>query len=199
MPNSAAAELRAEAIRKLLHLMVSAVPVLYARGLERRVLLPILGVCFAFAVLVEIARQRSPAIEKAFESAVGTLLREHERYSLTGATWLLATGLLALLVFERRPAIAALWCATVGDSAAALVGRSTAYFRAKQLRSGRTLIGSISCAAASFAGVWLLAGYTPISALAVATGAAIAERLAGRLDDNAMVTVTAGALAALLT
>ena len=199
MASGAVSDWRPEAVRKLLHLAVSAVPVLYAHTIGRGALLAVLGTSTAVALLVEFGRWVSPDVNGAFNRVIGALLRDRERRGLTGATWLCIAGFTALLLLDRRPAVAALWCATVGDPVAALAGHGLSRLRDRRRTAGKTIEGSVACAAVSFIGVWLLAGYRPLPALAVAIAAALAERYTCRLDDNATIPAVAGGLATLLT
>ena len=131
-----------------------------------------------------------------FERSFGAIERPHERRSITGATWLSLACLVAVLVFARNAAIAALWCATVGDPAASLSGKWVAGKSAEN--AGKTLTGSLACLTVSFGGVWMVAGYSPLSAAMIAAAATIVEAWPVRLDDNVRVAAAAGAIAQLL-
>jgi dolichol kinase len=105
-----------------------------------------------------------------------------------------------VVVLSRSAAIAALWCAAVGDPVATIAGRvwSTSGAAKSGEKGGKTMVGSLACAAASFVGVWMLAGYSPATAAVIAAGAAAAEAMPTRIDDNVRVTSAAGAIAQLL-
>ncbi|MFI5231234.1 MAG: diacylglycerol/polyprenol kinase family protein [Gemmatimonadales bacterium] len=192
--------LRHELVRKSLHIATAIFPVAYSLGAPRRTLLPLLVAVVAIALAMETARRTSTAGRAAFDRLFGTLTRAHEKQSVTGATWLALSCLVAVALLRREAAVAALWCATVGDPMAGIAGRLWA--RASTVRSpepGRkTLVGSLACATASFAGVWVLAGYALIPAVAIAVAATVAEALPVRLDDNIRVAGAAGIVAQLL-
>jgi dolichol kinase len=192
--------LRHEFVRKALHLVAAAFPVAYSLGVERIVLVWILAGTSTIALLIEGLRRTNSALGTAFERAFGVLTRQHERQSLTGATWLALSCLVAVLVLPRGAAIAALWCATVGDPAAAIVGRALTQNRENSaaVASRKTLAGSLACAAASFVGVWALAGYPPVVAVTIAVTAAAAEALPSRIDDNVRVVGATAVIARLL-
>jgi dolichol kinase len=197
--NTSPRALRSELVRKSLHLLAAAFPVAYALGTPRTLLEAALAVACAIALLIEGWRHMSASFEAAFERVFGALIRPHEKRSITGATWLALSCLVAVAVLSRNAAIAALWCATVGDAAAAIFGawakRSSTD---KDERAGKTITGSLACAVASFAGVWMLAGYPPVIAVVIAVGAALAESWPASIDDNIRVASAAGAIAQLL-
>ena len=189
-----------EVARKGLHLAAAVLPVIYALGAPRGALVAILAVASALALLIEGARRTSPEIGRRFDRVFGRLMRPHESRSITGATWLALSCLVAVVVLSRGAAIAALWCATVGDPAAALIGRFWSISRATPSygKAGKTFPGTLGCALASFAGVWMVAGYHPVLAAVVAVAAALAEMMPLAIDDNVRVAVAAGTIAQLL-
>jgi phytol kinase len=192
--------LRQELKRKALHLATAAIPVAYYLGTPRETVQTILAVASGTALVVEVARRTSAPFRALFFRRFGALLREREETAFTGATWLALSCLGAALLFSRNAAIAGLWCVTVGDPVAAIAGRTWKTFRTSSMETDgrKSLAGSLACAAASFVGVCVLAGYAPGAALAVACTAAAAEGLPGRLDDNIRVAGAAGAMAQLL-
>ncbi|MGH7656339.1 MAG: hypothetical protein ACREN6_16940 [Gemmatimonadaceae bacterium] len=169
--------------------------------MPRRTLLQLLSAVVVIAFATEMVRRTSTAGRTAFDRVFGALTRGHEKQSVTGATWLALSCLVAVALLSREAAVAALWCATVGDPVAGIAGRLWALARAARPSEPgtKTLIGSLACAAASFAGVWMLAGYAPLSAAAVAVTAAVAEAVPVRFDDNIRVAGAAGIVAQLLT
>ena len=192
--------LQREFVRKSLHLAAAAFPVAYSLGVDRVALVWALAATSAIALLVEGLRRTHATFAAAFARTAGSLTRPTERQSITGATWLALSCLFAVAVLSRQAAIAALWCATVGDPAATIAGRLwTAGRKAHEPHTGgKTLVGSLACASVSFAGAWLLAGYVPVFALAIAVAAAVAEGMPVRIDDNIRVIVASGAVAQLL-
>lgn len=193
---------RTEAARKVLHLAAIAVPVSYRAGAPRaRLVIFLLGVT-AIALVIEVLRRASPFVGARFDRAFGALLRAGERsggsatrsVAITGATWLAVSMLAALVLLPPAPAIAALWCVTAGDPAAALFG---VWWSSRQRVPGsaKTRAGTAACTIVSFAGVWSLAGFMPAVALAIGITAAIAERYSGSFDDNVTVVALAGFMA----
>jgi dolichol kinase len=192
-PEPVALTLRKEIARKALHLVLVVVPLAYARGLPRRTLLLALGALLAIAFVVEITRARSMWGRALFMKTVGPLLREHERASWSGATWLFASLFLVVLLLPRQVAIAATWAVTVGDAAAAVVGRGWSTWRRRggmgRVGEGKTVAGSLACLTAAFAGAVGVSHLSLGASLTGAAAAALAERPAGPGDDNIRVAV----------
>ena len=180
--------LRREVTRKALHLVSTAVPVSYAAGVSQRVVVWVLVFALAVALAVEIGRHRSDRARTVFDSALGSLLREHEWRGPSGATWLILALLVAAVLFPRDVAIAAMCAVTLGDAAAAIIGR--AITRAAVHR--KSFGGSAACFAASAAGAHAIAGFAWRDALIVGVLAAVAERPRRPLDDNLRIVIAVG-------
>lgn len=180
--------LRREVARKGLHLLSAAVPISYAAGLSRLVVIAALGVALIVAIAVEIARLRSERARMVFQSRLGVLLREHERYSSSGATWLIIALLIAAAAFPRDIAIAAMGAVALGDAAAAVVGRALAGSSA----GGKSFGGSAACFAASALSARGIAGFRWPEALIVGVLAALAERPRWPMDDNLRIALAVG-------
>jgi len=142
------------------------------------------------AFLVELTRRRVHLVRQAFHRATHPLLRAHEHERLSGATWLLVAFVLVVWLCPRSMAIAAMWAVAVGDAAAAVVGRWLGRHRLGA--HGKSLEGSLACAAATAAGALVVARLGPGAALAAGVAAAVAEWPTHPLDDNLRV---AGAVA----
>ena len=191
--------LRQEFVRKALHLAAAVFPVAYAVGAPRGALLVALAVTSAIALALERLRRTNARVGATFDRFFGAVVRPHERHSITGATWLSLACLVAVAVFARNAAIAALWCATAGDPAASLFGKWVSGKSAPAaVRAGKTLMGSLACLTVSFGGVWMIAGYPPLSAAMIAAAATVVEAWPVQIDDNIRVTAAAGAIAQLL-
>ncbi|MGZ8470402.1 MAG: hypothetical protein ACXW61_12450, partial [Gemmatirosa sp.] len=170
--------------------------VAYAAGLRRELLAALLGGALVVALAVEVMRRRMPGVRDAFERALGVLLREHERGRWSGATWMLIAYLLAVALFPRAVAVAAMLAVALGDAAAAIIGRWAGARRARRSPTpslaGKTWAGTVACGVATVLGALLVARLAPGAALACAVAAALAERPRGPLDDNVRVALAAG-------
>lgn len=186
-PEGSSFSLQREVQRKLLHLATAAVPIAYHYGIARSWIVGAFAAGTVVAFTVEWLRRNNAAVGARFSAWFGALLRPAERDGLTGATWLCLSCLVAVAFFPAPAAIAAMWCATIGDPAAAIVGRALSGHGGR-----KTWAGSAACLLFSALGVWWLTPVSPLVALAVGVGAAVAERPSGPLDDNVRVTALAG-------
>ena len=183
-----------EAARKSIHIQSALVPVAYALGVPRLVVVSLLGVMLAVAVVVEVARVQSPRVRGHFTRTFDPVLRAHEHVRVSGATWLIVAFLAAAVLLPKPVAIAAMWAVSVGDAAAALVGRWLG--RIQVFGSLKTLEGSTACAVATFIGARWLAELSWGACVAAAIAAAIAEWPGEPLDDN--VRIVAGVAGGIL-
>ena len=180
--------LRRELLRKSLHILSTAVPVAYATLLSRTAVVWLLGFALVIALAVEIARARSPRARATFDATVGALLRDHERHSASGATWLIVALLLAAVSFPRDVAIAAMCAVALGDAAAAVVGRAMARVAVHR----KSFSGSAACFAATVISARALAGFAWPEAVIAGILAAVAERPRRPLDDNLRIALAVG-------
>ena len=187
---SAASAMRVELARKSIHITSAAVPVAYAMGAPRSYALTVLGLLLLVAVAVEVMRARWVRAGAAFTRWVGVLLREREAARWTGATWMLAAFVLAVALFPRAEAVAAMWAVSVGDASAAVVGRWLG--RRRFGPAGKSVEGSLALAAATFAGALLVARLDAGASAAAAISAALAEFPTRPLDDNIRVALATG-------
>jgi dolichol kinase len=191
--------LRHELVRKALHLGAAVFPLAYAFGASRVLITVALAAVSTIAAVTELLRHTSATFGAVFDTRFGPLLRAREKTRVTGATWLAVSCFVAAAVLSRNAAIAAMWCATVGDPAATIIGKwVNNSSKPGDQDGGKTIAGSVGCAVASFAGVWMVAGYAPAIAIVIGSVAAVAESMPVRIDDNLRVATAAGAIAQLL-
>jgi dolichol kinase len=180
---------RRELARKGIHLLSAAVPLAYAAGLPRSIVVSTLATLAALAVAVELGRARVPAVRATVERYVGALLRDAERRGWCGATWMLLAFLAAAVLLPAPVAIAAMWAVAVGDAIAALVGR---WLGRHRLRSGKSVEGSVACGIATLAGALAVARLDTAPAVVAAVSATLAEWPHRPLDDNLRIVLAVG-------
>jgi len=142
---------RQEVNRKLLHGLIIILPLSvfygpYLFGLERDSLAFIAFLLFLVSSLVELLRLGNHSFGKWFYSAFGSMLRDEERKSLTGATYVAGATFLCAWLSTISEEFAACACLSLtlfilGDAAAALIGKSIgSIFIGK-----KTVEGAIGC------------------------------------------------------
>jgi dolichol kinase len=182
--------------RKAIHLSFLVLPLdllfqvlPWPRGRAQWTLLLILLASGALAL--DVLRLQERRVRRLFRDFLGGMLREHEELGLLGSTYLLLAALLAVDLFPRPMAAAALGFTVLGDAFAAIVGQ--AWGRTRVFR--KSLEGALGGLAACLAWAAFLAatGYLPWSiVLAGALVASLAEILPIPLDDNLAMTLMAG-------
>jgi dolichol kinase len=182
---------RRELYRKSIHVASVAVPLL-VWVLPRGPGLGLLGAAVAVALTVEWARFRLRWARYHFLRATRLLLRPHERTSIAGATHMAIAYLLALLLFPKPIAIAAMLYNGLGDAAAALVGKRWGRHR---VRWGKSWEGASAALAVNLAVGALVPGIPIAAAVAGGFAAALLEFLPLPIDDNPRVTLGGGAAA----
>lgn len=143
------------------------------------------------AVALDVLRIQDDRARRFFRQFFGELIREHERFNLLGSTYLLLAALLAIEIFPRPVAAAAVGFTVLGDAFAAIVGKAWG-----RTRLGRkSLEGLLGCLAACLAWASFLAlgGHLtwPVALLG-ASVASLVEFLPIPLDDNLGITLAAG-------
>ena len=185
-----------EVRRKSIHLTFLALPLAllfeplpWPRGrAEWSVLLIVAAVG---AIAIDVVRVHERRVGSLFRALLGGMLREHERWSLLGSTYLFIAALLAVELFPQAIAAAALGFTVLGDAFAAMVGRGWGRPRFFGKSVEGALAGFAACLAwAAFLG---LSGHLPWGVLlAGAAVASLVEFLPIPLDDNLGVTLFAG-------
>jgi dolichol kinase len=187
-----------ELVRKAIHLSSLSIPIIYY-FIPKSTALTILIPLTAAFVIVDSIRFFHHGSGELFQSYFGWLLRSHERNTsdtrrLTGATFVLLSATICVLVFPKIIVITAFAIMIISDSSAALVGR----------RFGRHpfLKKSLEGTAAFFLSALLVVAVAPkvlflpteylIGMIASLLGALV-EAASGSVDDNLSIPLTIGA------
>lgn len=188
-----------EMVRKAIHLTSLLIPIIYLQ-IDRRSAVLLLTAMTIVAVVIDVMLQRHPATRTILMPLLGRMLRPHETQGqhlrLNGASWVLISALLTVIVFPKIIAVTAFTVLIVSDSFAALVGRK--FGRRRFL--DKSIAGSVAFSVTGVATVmvyaqvyelpwtFLLAG----SAGAVAGAIAEAASVRLRLDDNLSIPLSVG-------
>jgi dolichol kinase len=187
---------RAEVGRKAIHLSFLIVPVTLVhpwlpwprtRG-EWTILLVLLVVG---AMLVDVFRIHDRNVRGFFRRFFGDMIRRHEQTALMGSTYLLLATLLAVDLFPRPIAAAAVGFTVLGDASAAVVGRAYGKIRFFGKTAEGALAGLVACLiwAAYLAGAGLLDVRVAVFGALVAS---LVEFLPIPFDDNLGMTLFSG-------
>jgi dolichol kinase len=188
---------RDEVYRKLIHLTSLSIPVVYyfiTMELALKILIPLTII----SVILDFGRYLFPKMGDFFYFIFGFLLREHERdhkkRNLNGATYVLISAVVGVLIFPKVFFVTAFAVLIISDSSAALVGRKWGKhkFIFKSLEG--TLAFFISACIVVLLSPKINGSFTEyfIGFVAAAIGA-IAENISyGWADDNLSIPLAIG-------
>jgi dolichol kinase len=186
--------MRRELARKAIHVSSAALPLLVWLA-PREAAIAVLAPLAAVAVAVDVTRLRWRPARYWMLRFVRPMLRHHERGRFTGATYMVVAYALAVAVFPKPVAVAAMLFNGLGDAAAALVGRRWGRHRTRWGKSWEGFAAGLAVnLAVALAVARLDPGLAPLPALVGALAAAALEFLDLPVDDNQRVTL-GGALA----
>ncbi len=182
--------LAAELKRKAIHLASLVIPLGYFASpaawyvwWERALLASVI-----LSLAIEVFRLNHPRSRHVFRHFFGELLRNHEEATLLGSTYLLIACLLSIHLFPKPVAVLALSFLILGDTAAAIVGKSVGRVRI----FGKTLEGSLACFAVCYGLTAIMPGIPFPVGLIGAAVATVFELLPIPLDDNFRIPLSAG-------
>ena len=178
--------------RRLFHLLAGSGLPLAGLFVPAPALLAGLAALAGAALLSDLARFRFPAANRRYMRLLAPLLKADEETRITGATYMCIAALLAFALFGREVAVPALFYLSLGDPAAALVGR-----RAPGPRLfGKSPAGTLAFAAVASAAAGVLVGVGALEfhwALWAGAGiAALLELASIPPDDNLSIPLLAG-------
>jgi dolichol kinase len=182
---------RGETYRKLTHLFALVIPVCYyIFGWSRTTMLLILVPVTIVVILMDISRLKGWRFYNLFRWMVSKMVRNNEQKGdFTGAFYILIASCIAIAIFSKPIALAALTFIIIGDPAAVLVGRN---FGRHRFCGQKTIEGSLAFLVATIP-VGLLAPDLPTAVgLTGAFVATITEGLSGSIDDNMSVPLISG-------
>jgi len=194
--------LRAEIGRKAIHLAFLIVPLVMIHAwlpwprtrAEWTVLLVVLVV---IAIAIDVIRIHDRGVRTFFRRFFGDMIRRHEHTGLMGSTYLLLATLLAVDLFPRPVAAAAVGFTVLGDASAAIIGRAYGRIRFFDKTAEGALAGLVACLA--WAAYLAGAGFIDLRvALTGALVASLVEFLPIPFDDNLGMTLFAGYAMSLL-
>ena len=179
-------EVRRELQRKLLHILLFAVPLLglLLEGWPGR-----LGLILAtlLVVVTDALRLRNPRFGAFVARYFGRLFRKDEHARLLGATYYAVASCVCVLLFADAIAVSAISFLVIGDTVAAIVGKR--FGRPRYW--GKSIEGSVACFAVCF-----LVGMLLLDEWWVAGGGAlmatVAEAVPLPVNDNFRIPLLSG-------
>ncbi len=178
-----------EVQRKAIHLTFILIPLAYHyEFLSKRFLVRGLLVATLLSIAFEIARLHDPRVRMFFRNFFRDLIRNHEHKQLLGSTYLLIASVITIELFTEPIAVAALGALILGDTAAALVGKTLG----KPRIFGKSIEGSLACFVVSFLFAWGVVGLDAETAAIGMVAATLFELLPIPLDDNFRIPLSAG-------
>jgi dolichol kinase len=186
-----------EILRKLIHLCSLSIPVVYY-FIPRSAALVILGIMTAIALFFDLGRYLSSTIGKIFYRFFGFMLRQHEldhkKRNLNGATYVLLSGFICVLLFPKVIVVTAFAILIISDTTAALIGR--------RFGKHKFLFKSLEGTLAFFLSGVVVVLLSPkieyrfseyvIGIIATAFGAIIENVSFGLADDNLVIPISVG-------
>lgn len=188
---------QSEILRKAIHLCSLSIPVIYyfiTKELALKILIPLL----ILSLIIDLGRYYFKPIQDFFYNIFGSLLRRHEKdhkkKNLNGATYVLISAVIVILIFPKIFVVTSFSILIIGDIAAALVGR--------KFGKRKFLLKSLEGTIAFFLFSCIVILFTPkiegnflefvIGFISAAVGA-IAENISiGWADDNLVIPITVG-------
>jgi glycerol-3-phosphate acyltransferase PlsY len=157
-----------------------------------------LGILSGGGLAFDLLRMRIPWLNRWLVSWLAPLLKQEEDRRITGATYLAIAAFFAFLLFDQSVAVSALLFLSLGDPAAALVGRRMPGLRVFRKSPG----GTAAFIAVSLVIVAVLVGADVVeyrwSLLAGAVVAGLVELAPLPLDDNLTIPLISGGVMQLL-
>lgn len=196
LDHHATIDYKSELIRKTIHFGSLSIPLIYFFISKERALL-LLAPITALFLIVDVARYYHAPTSDLFYRWFGWLLRQRERGEskrrLTGATNILLSALLCVVLFPKVITVNAFAILIISDSAAALVGRryGRRRFLSKSVEGALGFFGSaliVVLVAPKLGG-----GIAEYALWIIGAGVgAVAESISIKIDDNISIPVTIG-------
>ena len=173
--------------RKAIHLFNLIIPFGYWFIIPDQNQFKIIIITFtALFILADYFRKKSKIIKKLFILFFDKMLREHElKGQFTGATWVMISASVTILVFPKYIAIISLIFMSIGDTFAALIGKKFGKLKIYDKSFEGFLLGLIVCLVAAYC-------YDPLPFYISGFGALAAmlfETLPLPLDDNFRIPI----------
>ena len=196
LDHTATIEYKHELVRKSIHLFSLSIPIIYFFISKQLALYLLVPITAAF-IIVDVARYYIPIVARWFYKWFGWLLRRHEtdinKKRLSGASNVLISALLCVLLFPKVIAINAFTILIISDTTSALIGR--------RFGRHRFLAKSLEGSLAFFVSAILVILVAPkiaqlpmeyIIGFIAAAICTVVEALPIKIDDNLSIPISVG-------
>ena len=196
LDHAATIDYKHELVRKAIHLFSLSIPTIYFFISKQFALCLLLPITTAF-IIVDMARYYIPSIGQWFYKWFGWLLRRHEtdinKKRLNGASNVLISALLCVLLFPKVIAINAFTILIISDTTSALIGRRFGRHRffAKSLEGSLAFFVSAILVILVAPKIDKLLMEYIIGFIAAAIGTVV-EALPIKIDDNLTIPISVG-------
>jgi dolichol kinase len=179
-----------ETYRKAIHIGSLIIPLSYRFVFhsDRRTFFLFLVPITVIAFLIELFRLQNKTFKNIFYNIFGLIIRKHEHNDFTGATYLLMSSVLSIALFPADIAFLALSFLSIGDTLAAIVGKSVGK---RKFQNKKSLEGTLAC----FVGTFIYALFfmpNPVIAFFGSLSTALAELAEIPIDDNIKIPLISG-------
>lgn len=117
---------KAELVRKAIHLLSLAIPIIYY-FIPKELALWIIFPVTAIFIIADLARYEIPQFSGFFYKFFGFLLRKHEidekKHALNGATFMLISAAICIAIFPKYIMLCSFPVLILGDAASAVFGK----------------------------------------------------------------------------
>ena len=173
--------------RKATHLFSLVIPALYWYTVPSQKTASIIIISFTFLfILFDYLRFKSKTIKLFFSLFFDKMLKDHElKGKLTGASWVMISSSMVILLFSKEVAVISLVFLSIGDTVAGLFGRNYGKIRIGNKTLEGFIAGFFSCLIISLF-------YRPLQFSITASGAffgMLFETLPLPFDDNLKIPI----------
>ena len=143
---------KSEYIRKSIHLSNLIIPILYYYVFQdKRFFLISLFFFVLIFLAIDIYREKNKYIKIFFNKFFNKMMRKHElNGALTGASWVMISAFITILIFPKNIAILSLMFMSIGDTVAGLAGRRIGKLKIGEKTVEGFVFGFLACAMISY-------------------------------------------------
>jgi dolichol kinase len=189
---------RFELIRKSIHMMSLSIPVCYYFLSKELMLILLIPLMLAF-VTADLLRSFHKPTFALYNRVFGSMLRDHEKTlkkkTLNGASWVLISATVCVLLFPKLITITAFTILIISDTTAALVGRrfGTRRFNDKTFEGSLAFVVSATIVILLTPKVQYMFAEYLIGVVSAVIGALAEVFSFDIIDDNFAIPVATGA------